>query len=184
MTPPAPAAGTGSSWTDGPGAPEVARFLRGPQRRGFEFFVNPLGVQMDLFQNEVTGGEDESWDTIWDSAGRLTESGYEVEMTIPFSSIRFPRTDGVQTWGVDAIRIHPRDQRRHADPDQGRGRPGGISQQSVEQVVVRNRHADESHNKKPGHAMAPGYNDRNAANANIASLTAGRPSSNHRLSAS
>jgi Domain of unknown function (DUF5916)/Carbohydrate family 9 binding domain-like len=81
------------------------------QRRAFEFFVNPLGVQMDLTQSELTGNEDESWDAIWDSAGRLTESGYEVEMRIPFSSLRFPDSKESMTWGIDSIRIYPRDQR-------------------------------------------------------------------------
>ena len=82
------------------------------ERRAFEFFVNPLGVQMDLMQNDVTGSEDESWDALWESAGRVTQTGYEVEMAIPFSSLRFPRTAGAQTWGIDAVRIWPRDQRR------------------------------------------------------------------------
>ncbi len=81
------------------------------ERRGFEFFVNPLGVQMDLTQNDVTGNEDESWDTIWDSAGRLTAEGYEIEMAIPFSSLRFARGTGPKTWGIDALRVRPRDQR-------------------------------------------------------------------------
>ncbi|HEX5757686.1 MAG TPA: DUF5916 domain-containing protein [Thermoanaerobaculia bacterium] len=82
------------------------------ETRAFEFFINPLGVQMDLLQNEVTGNEDDSWDTIWTSSGRVTEEGYVVELAVPFSSIRFPRAQGAQTWGVDALRIHPRDQRR------------------------------------------------------------------------
>jgi hypothetical protein len=81
------------------------------QRRGFEFFVNPLGVQMDLTQNEMTGGEDDSWDAIWDSAGRITETGYIVEMRLPFSSLRFPRSADGMTWGIDVVRIYPRDQR-------------------------------------------------------------------------
>src|SRR4030095_14791660 len=49
------------------------------ERRAFEFFVNPFGVQMDLSQSDVTGNEDDTWDAIWDSAGRLTPQGYEVE---------------------------------------------------------------------------------------------------------
>ena len=81
------------------------------ERRAFEFFVNPLGVQMDLFQSDVTGVEDDSWDAIWDSAGKVTSTGYEVEMAIPFTSLRFPNTGGAQTWGIDALRIYPRDQR-------------------------------------------------------------------------
>ncbi|HET6266688.1 MAG TPA: DUF5916 domain-containing protein, partial [Acidobacteriota bacterium] len=81
------------------------------ERRAFEFFVNPLGVQMDLSQNDLTGNEDETWDAIWNSAGHVTSSGYEVEMEIPFSSLRFPPTTGPGTWGIDAVRIYPRDQR-------------------------------------------------------------------------
>ena len=53
------------------------------QRRGFEFFANPLGVQMDLTQNEMTGNEDASWDAIWESAGRITADGYEVRCASP-----------------------------------------------------------------------------------------------------
>ncbi len=80
-------------------------------RRAFEFFVNPLGVQMDLTMDDVNDNEDSSWDAIWDSAGRLTETGYVVEMAVPFSSLRFPRTSGPQTWGIDALRMYPRSSR-------------------------------------------------------------------------
>ena len=81
------------------------------ERRGYEFFVNPLGVQMDLFQDDVNGNEDASWNAIWDSAGRLTETGYQVEIAIPFSSLRFPKTQSIQTWGFNAMQIYPRGQR-------------------------------------------------------------------------
>ncbi len=77
-------------------------------RRAFEFFVNPLGVQMDRTYDDVNRNEDDSWDAIWNSAGRLHATGYEVEMAIPFSSLRFPRTQGPQTWGIDALRYYPR----------------------------------------------------------------------------
>lgn len=80
------------------------------QRRAFEFFVNPVGVQMDLTQNEMTGNEDPSWDAIWESAGRITATGYEIEMRIPFSSLRFPATSDEMTWGLDVVRNYPRTQ--------------------------------------------------------------------------
>jgi hypothetical protein len=80
------------------------------QRRAFEFFITPLGVQSDLTQNEMTGNEDSSWDAIWDSAGRITAQGYEVEIRIPLSSLRFPDTNGEMTWGIDAVRMYPRTQ--------------------------------------------------------------------------
>ncbi len=80
-------------------------------RRGFEFFVNPLGVQMDLVMDDVGGNEDPSWDAIWDSAGSFTEDGYRVEMAIPYTSLRFQKAASGQTWGLDLIRIYPRDRR-------------------------------------------------------------------------
>ena len=78
------------------------------ERRAFEFFVNPLGVQMDLTQDDINGNEDESWDAIWDSAGEITEFGFVVEMSIPFTQLRFPNSDGKQTWGIDVLRFYPR----------------------------------------------------------------------------
>jgi hypothetical protein len=83
------------------------------QRRGYEFFANPLGVQMDMLRSEVGSGDDDdeedpSWDAIWDSAGRITAEGYTVEMAIPLSSLRFPEGDGEQTWGFTAVRSYPR----------------------------------------------------------------------------
>ncbi len=81
------------------------------QRRAFEFFVNPFGVQTDRVLNEAGGGSDASWDAIWDSMGRITEEGYVVEVAIPFSSLRFQKTSGPQTWGIELIRAYPREQR-------------------------------------------------------------------------
>ncbi len=80
-------------------------------RRAFEFFANPLGVQMDLTNDDVTGNEDDTWDAIWHSAGRITETGYTVEMEIPFSQLRFQRNAGEQTWAIDLLRFYPRGDR-------------------------------------------------------------------------
>ena len=82
------------------------------QRRGFEFFVNPLGVQGDLFQDDINRIEDSSYDAIWESAGRITDDGYMVEMAIPFRSLRFEGSIEPQTWGIEFMRIYPRDERR------------------------------------------------------------------------
>jgi len=81
------------------------------QRRAFEFFVNPFGVQMDLIQDDVSRNESSSWNAIWDSAGELTDRGFTVEISIPFSQLRFPRLAGEQTWGIDVLRFRPRAQR-------------------------------------------------------------------------
>ena len=82
------------------------------ERRAYEFFVNPYGVQGDLIKDDTQGGnEDANWDAIWDSAGRITEDGYVVEMEIPFKALRFPGDQEAMTWGIDAMRIYPRDSR-------------------------------------------------------------------------
>jgi hypothetical protein len=79
------------------------------QRRAYEFFVNPLGVQADLIRDETSGSEDDSWDGLWTSAGRITDGGYEVEMRIPFATLRFRDTDDVRRWSASFLRIRPRE---------------------------------------------------------------------------
>ena len=67
------------------------------RQRAYGFVVNPLGVQQDLIRTEGQR-DDDSFDTLWHSEGRLTEKGYVVLMSIPFKSLRF--TEGsTQTWG-------------------------------------------------------------------------------------
>jgi hypothetical protein len=79
------------------------------ERRGYTFFVNPLGVQGDEVRDEVSGSFDGSFDAIWDSAARLTDEGYVVELAIPFSQLRFQKTKEGQTWGFGIVRQQPRD---------------------------------------------------------------------------
>jgi len=76
-------------------------------RRSYMFQVNPLGVQVDAFHGEEQG-TDYSWDAAWKSAGKITSSGYTVEIAIPFHQLRFPRTGGPMTWGFSARRFYPR----------------------------------------------------------------------------
>jgi len=83
----------------------------GDERRAFEFFANALGVQMDLTNDDVNKREDESWDAIWDSAGKIHESGFIVEMQIPLNQLRFPSNEGIQTWGYELLRFYPREHR-------------------------------------------------------------------------
>jgi hypothetical protein len=76
------------------------------EREASNFACNPLGIQGDTY--ESPHGESDAWDAIWDSAGRITQNGYEVEMAIPFSSLRFQRVEGEQVWGFDIARNYPR----------------------------------------------------------------------------
>ena len=82
-------------------------------RRAYELVVNPLGVQGDLIRDETNSNnqEDASWDGLWESAGQLTAEGYDVEIRVPFSTLRFPDSAQDQTWGISLIRTWPRDKR-------------------------------------------------------------------------
>jgi hypothetical protein len=60
----------------------------GSGQLSYHLMVNPSGVQLDML-NSVAGGEDESPDYVWDSAGRLNDSGYAVEIRLPLQTIRF-----------------------------------------------------------------------------------------------
>lgn len=84
------------------------------KRRAYEFIVNPLGVQGDAIRSEAASEnqEDFSFDAIWRAAGRITSQGYEVEMEIPFSALRFPAGNEDKRWGFLPMRIYPRSLRR------------------------------------------------------------------------
>jgi hypothetical protein len=60
----------------------------GTGQLAYHLMVNPSGVQLDML-NSIAGGEDQSPDFVWDSAGRLNASGYAVEIRLPLQTIRF-----------------------------------------------------------------------------------------------
>jgi hypothetical protein len=101
------------------------------RRQAFVFAVNPLGVQSDGIRTEGGGGgggrggrgggggmgggmgggfsranlgnADLNQDMIWQSRGRITEWGYQVELRVPFKSIRY-RVGGTMQWGLNVVR--------------------------------------------------------------------------------
>lgn len=68
------------------------------KRRAYIFTSNPLGVQAERMKTEGQD-DDESFETLWHSEGRLTPFGYVVKFAIPFRSLRFSG-ETKQTWGV------------------------------------------------------------------------------------
>jgi hypothetical protein len=67
----------------------------GTGQLSYHMMVNPSGVQLDML-NSVAGNEDSSVDWVWESAGRLTPTGYVVEIKLPLRSIRFASGDNVR----------------------------------------------------------------------------------------
>jgi len=80
-------------------------------QQDFRFFVSSAGVQMDAVFTD-RDGEDFSWDAIWESAVKITDEGWVVEMKIPYAGLRFS-TEPVQTWGINFYREFRRDRQQY-----------------------------------------------------------------------
>ena len=87
----------------------IALDTYGDGATAFEIGANPYGIQIDLFFS-TNGGEDMSYDLIYQTAGQINDDGWVVEFAIPFSSLRFPDQEE-QVWKVDFWRNRPRDAR-------------------------------------------------------------------------
>jgi hypothetical protein len=87
-------------------------------RQALVFGVNPLGIQSDGALVEGTGNRgtvafsalqsgreatDLTPDYVYESKGRLTADGYEIEIAIPFKTLRVPAAR-VQTWSLNVTR--------------------------------------------------------------------------------
>lgn len=82
----------------------------------YRFWTNPSGVKGDaIVTGNQSGRGDSSWDPVWEVATSVTESGWVVEMRIPFSQLRFGR-DLEQTWGIQVERFIHRNQEDAAFP--------------------------------------------------------------------
>jgi hypothetical protein len=72
---------------------------------GFEYFITPLGEQMDAKQapNPNGNSEDFSWNAVWQSAAKINNDGWSFEIFLPYSAIRFGKKK-VQDWGLNIVR--------------------------------------------------------------------------------
>ena len=89
------------------------------RRQALVFGANPLGVQGDGIRTEGNGGTsapqpggsgtsnfnsvDLTPDFVYQSKGHLTQDGYEIELRIPFKSLRY-QSQAVQDWGINVYR--------------------------------------------------------------------------------
>src|SRR5690349_20244405 len=72
------------------------------KRKAFEVFFNPLGIQGDGIITEGRG-EDFSIDLLMESKGLVHETGFDVEVAVPFKSLRFEADKG-KLWGAHFFR--------------------------------------------------------------------------------
>lgn len=77
------------------------------QRTAMAFQVNPYGALRDLivFDDRLY---DRDWDAIWSAQTQVSDTGWTVEMMIPFSTLRYPapnQDSARQVWGALFTRV-------------------------------------------------------------------------------
>jgi len=88
----------------------IAIFLdtRNDKRSAIELRVNPRGIQADGIFNDANRNEDFAPDFYYDTAAQITKEGWQAELRIPFSSLRYGSAEP-QTWNILVWRNYPRD---------------------------------------------------------------------------
>ncbi|CCQ12259.1 FIG01056734: hypothetical protein [Pseudoalteromonas luteoviolacea B = ATCC 29581] len=97
------------AWNDDLVGLKIDTFNTG--RIAYQFFINPLGVQMDSIENELSKTESSAWNGIWDSVGVIHQNGYTVEIEIPFRVLNFDDSNQVKTMAMEFVRFYPRNER-------------------------------------------------------------------------
>jgi Domain of unknown function (DUF5916) len=89
------------------GNSDIFIFLVDPFRdklNGFYFSVTPYGVQKEALLSNGTDRNAE-WDQVWFSEAKRYSDRYEVEMAIPFKTLRYKlNPDSPNTWNVNFAR--------------------------------------------------------------------------------
>jgi len=62
------------------------------KRTGYQFMVNPAGVQRDAYLYNDSE-EDLTWNAVWDAKTSIDSLGWMAEFRIPLSQLRYPRRD-------------------------------------------------------------------------------------------
>lgn len=70
-------------------------------RRSAVFFrFNAIGGVEDTAISNSGDTRNDSWDAVWESKGKINQDNWVVEIAIPFSQLRFRKSD-VMTWGIN-----------------------------------------------------------------------------------
>lgn len=74
------------------------------RQNGVFFFVNSLGAKRDLILSQEGRTYNEDWDCIWEAKGHQHNSGWSVEVAIPFDQLRFKEEEET-IWGINLARF-------------------------------------------------------------------------------
>jgi len=73
-------------------------------RRSAVFFrFNAIGGVEDAAVSNCGDTRNDSWDAVWESKGKINQDNWVVEIAIPFSQLRFRKSDAM-TWGMNVGR--------------------------------------------------------------------------------
>ncbi len=78
---------------------------RHDRRTGFDFGLNPRGVQVDgMWMDDII--YDPTWDAVWEGATRIDAEGWTAEFRIPFSQLPYNVTGDTAdaVWGLNIYR--------------------------------------------------------------------------------
>ena len=70
------------------------------KRNGVFFRITPLGAMQDIALTNSGDSRNESWDAVWDCRSQINDTHWTTEISIPFSQLRFKRSDSM-VWGVN-----------------------------------------------------------------------------------
>ena len=73
------------------------------QRNSFTFEVNPLGARTDSLVTDEGKDQNIEWNGVWTATARRTAAGWQAEVAIPFSTLRFD--PGQSRWGLNVRRV-------------------------------------------------------------------------------
>ena len=105
----------------------------GDAQTGYIFYTNAIGIQQDL--QWVAGEWNESWNAVYRTKGRITDDGYELEIALPFRSVKYPAGGSVQDWGLILTRKNPAQGEKYAWPQIARNHPRVFAQAGALQGV-------------------------------------------------
>src|SRR5205085_447129 len=73
------------------------------RRNAMSFATNAFGVQRDLLSFDDLY-YDIDWNGLWNVRTNRTDSGWTAELAIPWKTLRYPKSNGIQSWGFNMYR--------------------------------------------------------------------------------
>lgn len=82
---------------------EIAPFNDGLYGEQFKVYASNVQADIKLNSGEDEHHREDTWDAVWDSETGVTSNGWFAEIRIPYSALRFPKSE-TQMWGINFFR--------------------------------------------------------------------------------